>query len=273
MTEGKDGGSWLSKVGDQSQLFGSRLIRLADGSGEGSRLLQVWTAAGLAFDIAVDRGFDIYRVFFRGRGVDWLGPSGFRSRFEYEPPGWGWLRNFHGGLLGTCGLDHVLFPITRKVPEYGFPADRDVEFGLHGRVSNQAAELVAREIEAGNDGPVIRIRGVVNQSALYNETLLLDRVITVPALGSQIEVVDAVYNRGFRPTHHEMLYHINFGYPLVDAGTRIQLESQHGREELIVGDPQPDFSEQVIPHDMASDEKGRANARIVNPVTGQRVRP
>jgi hypothetical protein len=271
MTEGKDAGSWLSKVGHQDQLFGSRLIRLADGNGEGSRLLQVWTAAGLTFDITVDRGFDVYRVLFRGRGFDWLGPSGFRSRFEYEPSGWGWLRNFHGGLMMTCGLDHILFPITRKVPEYGFPADRDVEFGLHGRVSNQGAELLARESETGKDGPVIRIRGLVNQSALYNETLLLDRVITVPAFGSQIEIVDVVCNRGFRPTHHEMLYHINFGYPLIDTGTRIELERQQGREELTVGDPQHNFPEQVTPHDMAGDENGHANARIVNPTTGQQV--
>jgi hypothetical protein len=262
---------WRSKVGHQEQLFGSRLLRLADGNGEGSRLIQVWTAAGLAFDIAVDRGFDLYRVFFRGRGFDWLGPSGFRSRFEYEPQGWGWLRNFHGGLLVTCGLDHVLFPITRKVPEFGFPADRDVEFGLHGRVSNQGAELLAREIMTGDDGPIIRIRGLVNQSALYNETLLLDRVITVPALGSQIEVVDTVSNCGYRPTHHEMLYHINFGFPLIDAGTSLSLQCQHGREEMTVGDPHSDFPEQVTSHDMAGDKTGHGSAHIANPRTGQQV--
>jgi hypothetical protein len=262
---------WLRKVGHEEQLFGSRLVRLADGNGEGSRLLQVWTAAGLAFDISVDRGFDIYRVSYRGRGIDWLGPSGFRSRFEYDSTGWGWLRNFHGGLMVTCGLDHMLFPITRKVPEYGFPADRDVEFGLHGRISNQGAELLARETEIRQDGPVLRIRGRVNQSALYNETLELDRVITVPAFGSQIEIVDVVRNRGYRPTHHEMLYHINFGYPLVDTGTLVRVDGKHGAEELVVGEPQRDFLEQVTGRDMAVDDAGRGHAHVINPTTGQQT--
>ena len=271
MTERTNAALWLSKVGHEEQLFGSRLMQFADGNGEGSRLLQVWTAAGLAFDVSVDRGFDIYRVSYRGRGIDWLGPSGFRSRFEYDPSGWGWLRNFHGGLMMTGGLDHILFPISRKVPEYGFPADRDVAFGLHGRASNQGAELLAREIEAGDDGPVIRIRGLVNQSAIYNETLVLDRVIKVPAFGSQIEIVDVVRNRGFRPVHHEMLYHINFGHPLVDTGTRVELEGREGREALTVSEPERDFPEQVTTHEMAIDGNGRANARIVNPANGQQV--
>jgi hypothetical protein len=68
--------SWRTKVGYSDQLFGTRLVRLADGGGNGSRLLQVWTAGGLCFDVAVDRGFDIYRVIYRGRTIDWLAPQG-----------------------------------------------------------------------------------------------------------------------------------------------------------------------------------------------------
>jgi hypothetical protein len=263
--------SWRRKVGHSDQLFGTRLVRLADGGGDGSRLLQVWTAGGLCFDVAVDRGFDIYRVIYRGRTIDWVGPPGFRSRFAYEPGGWGWLRNFHGGLVVTCGLDHILFPITRKVPEYGFPADRDIEFGLHGRVSNEGADLLAREIEDGDVGPVMRVRGSVTQSSLYNETLVLDRVMTVPAFGSELSIIDTVTNRGFRPTHHEILYHVNFGYPLIDAGTEIRFARLTGEEALVVSEPQLGFREQVTSHDMASDERGRGQASVVNRAAGVSV--
>jgi hypothetical protein len=171
----------------------------------------------------------------------------------------------------TCGLDHILFPITRKVPEYGFSADRDIEFGLHGRVSNEGADLLAREIEDGDVGPVMRIRGSVTQSSLYNETLVLDRVMTVPAFGSELSIIDTVMNRGFRPTHHEILYHVNFGYPLIDAGTEIRLARLTGEEALVVSEPLFGFREQVTSHDMASDERGRGQASVVNRAAGASV--
>jgi hypothetical protein len=224
----------------------------------------VWTAAGLSFDITVDRGFDIYRAAYRGRTLDWVGPPGLRSRFAYEPGGWGWLRNFHGGLMTTCGLDHILFPIERRVPEYRFPADRSIDFGLHGRVANEGADLVAREIVAGDDGPVIRVKGLVTQAALYNETLTMERELLIPAFGSDIAVVDTVVNRGFNPTRHEMLYHINLGYPLIDARAEILLDELDGVETLKVTEPQAGFVEQVTPHELRADQQKKAHARVVN---------
>jgi hypothetical protein len=224
----------------------------------------VWTAAGLSFDIAVDRGFDIYRAAYRGRTLDWVGPPGLRSRFAYEPGGWEWLRNFHGGLMTTCGLDHILFPIERSVPEYRFPADRSVDFGLHGRVANEGADLVAREVVAGDDGPLICVKGLVTQAALYNETLLMERELFIPAFGSEIAIVDMVVNRGFNPTRHEMLYHINLGYPLIDAGADILLDQLDGTETLKVTEPQSGFMEQVTQHELRVDQDKNAHACVVN---------
>lgn len=86
------------KIGHPDQLFGSRLVRVADGPGDGIRMLEVWNAAGLRLDVLVDRGFDIHGVTYRGWPLHWLGPQAMRSRFVYEPQGWGWLRSFHGGL-------------------------------------------------------------------------------------------------------------------------------------------------------------------------------
>jgi hypothetical protein len=253
-------------MGHPDQLYGTRLVRMVDGPGDGIRAIEVWNAAGLRFDVLVDRGFDVHRVEYRGRSLHWAGPPGLRSRFAYEPEGWGWLRSFHGGLLVTCGLEHVLFPIERKTPEYHFPFEKVDRFGLHGRIANEGGGILAREIM--EEEPVIRLKGEVVQASLYGENLWLRREIQVPVFAPEIRIFDTVINSGFSRTHHELLYHINLGYPLVDAGTRIELYSRGGVETLEATEPQPGFVEQVTSHDLAADEEGFARATVLNESAG-----
>lgn len=47
------------------------------------------------------------------------------------------------------------------------------------------------------------------------------RRIEVDVFGTNIRVDDIVENRGFRPTPHAILYHVNFGYPFLDEVTQI----------------------------------------------------
>lgn len=252
------------KLGHPDQLFGTRLVRVTDGQGDGTRAIEVWNAAGLRFDVLVDRAFDVHRVEYRGRPLHWTGPPGLRSRFTYEPGGLGWLRNFHGGLLVTCGLEHVLFPTERKTPEYNFPLDKVDEFGLHGRVSNEGGEILVREIAEEGDEPVIRLKGEVVQASLYGENLWLRREIQVPIFAPEIRIFDTVTNSGFSPTHHELLYHINLGYPLIDTDTKIELISVEGTETFEVTEPQPGFVERVTEHDLSVDDEGFARAYVLN---------
>lgn len=256
------------KLGHPDQLFGTRLIRVIDGQGDGTRAIEVWNAAGLRFDVLVDRGFDIHRVEYQGSSLHWTGPPGIRSRFTYEPGELGWLRNFHGGLLVTCGLEHVLFPTKRKTPEYNFPLDKVDEFGLHGRISNEGGEVLARELIEDANGPMIRLKGEVVQASLYGENLWLQREIRVPIFAPEIKIFDTVTNSGFSPTHHELLYHINLGYPLIDTNSKIELTSRVGTQTLETTEPQPGFVEQVTEHDLLVDEEGFAQASVFNHAAG-----
>lgn len=252
------------RTGHLDQAFGTRLVRIIDGPGDGIRAIEVWNAVGLRFEVLVDRGFDIHRVEHRGRPLHWVGPPGLRSRFAYEPQGWGWLRSFHGGLLVTCGLEHVLLPIERKTAEYNFAVDKLDHFGLHGRVANEGASVLQREIVETDNGPRIRLKGEVIQAALYNENLSMMREIEVPLFRPQIRILDVVTNRGFYPTHHEFLYHINLGYPLVDAGATVRFDGRRGAETLTVTEPQPNFAEQVSAHELAVDNQGFSHAAVWN---------
>ena len=56
--------------------------------------------------------------------------------------------------------------------------------------------------------------------AVFGENLVLTRRIEAQLGGRAIAILDRVENRGFRPTPHMLLYHFNFGWPLLDQGSR-----------------------------------------------------
>ena len=82
-------------------------------------------------------------------------------------------------------------------------------------------------------------------------------------------------NPGFSKTPFEFLYHINFGFPIVDEGARLIFPSRNvtPRDEIAaagLGDwdqlhaPVADNQEQVLEHEMIPDSEGFVNAAIVN---------
>ena len=99
------------------------------------------------------------------------------------------------------------------------------------------------------------------------------------ALGdTTITVEDRVENRGFRPTPHMLLYHYNFGYPLLDEGAELLVPSRaivHActatctpTSASVQAAGEADFSEQVYQHDVVAGPDGMASALLINPALG-----
>ena len=254
---------WELQVAHDEQMYGSRLVRVEDGSGEGARLLEVWTPTGLQVDFVLDRAFDLHTVRFRGRPISWMGPSGLQRRHQHEPIGFGWLRTFHGGLVITCGLEHFGSPAVRSAAEFAPPDDRRVELGEHGRISHQGASLVRCEVEAGTE-PAFVIAGQVRQAALYGEQYVLRREYRLPLMRPEISLVDTVTNVGPLPTRHVLVYHVNFGYPLVDATAELAFDSDAGTIQETYGPLGPSTPEEVIAHRLVADADGWSEATIRN---------
>ncbi len=118
----------LARVGRLEQLAGVQLTEAADGAERGVRLLRFATGAGFDFEVLVDRGFDIGRACLGGRPLAWWSPVGLIGPWYYEPAGIGWFRGFPGGLVSTCGLDHMLLGGTDDSTRLQLPAppDRDL---------------------------------------------------------------------------------------------------------------------------------------------------
>lgn len=197
-----------------------RLVMLEEGPARGQRLLQMRTAMGLEADIAIDRGFDIAGLRFRGINVGWLGPAHNAAPSSADDQGLGLLRAFDGFLV-TCGLDHHGLPGVGPADHFNYPNRTDVVYPLHGRVNSIPALLEHRCIDLDSEEPSIRCVGLVRQSALFAEVLELRRTIELPLLGSTLIIDDQVTNRGSTPARHGMLYHMNLGYPLLDEATLV----------------------------------------------------
>jgi hypothetical protein len=61
----------------------------------------------------------------------------------------------------------------------------------------------------------------VRQEIVYGENLLLTRRYEAELGGRSFTIRDIVRNDGFYPTPHQLLYHFNIGYPVVDDGAEL----------------------------------------------------
>ena len=261
------------RVGRMEQIADIRLLEFGDGAARGARVLDFRTAAGLRFDVLVDRSFDIGRCDFGGVPLAWQSAVGSAAPWYAENDGLGWLRNFGGGLLTTCGFEHTLFPAEDDGSRFAYPAKPRVDYGLHGRISNRPARLIGYGFASREDGEYLWAEAEVEQAAVYGEALRLTRRIEVPADGTQISVSDRVTNFGYAVTATMVLYHINLGFPLVDEGSRIEMEILEARDPsgapppqgyLTVGPPVPLAAEEGYEHRLVADPTGWATSAIVN---------
>lgn len=265
------------RTGDVSAAGGIRKVILDDGSERGVRALEFRTGSGLAFDVLVDRAMDIGAAEHRGRSFGWRSATGIRhpALHEYaDEAGLSWLRSF-SGLLVTAGLDHTLFTAETDASHYCYPHRKTVWNGLHGRIANIPARLSGYGESWENDRCVLWAEGEMRQAAVFGEHLLLQRRIESELGGNQIRIFDTVTNCGFDQTPHMFLYHINFGWPLVESGTRfiapivsVRWQTPSARTQQVsyqrIPEPQASFVEQVYEHELAPDHGGSCRVAILN---------
>src|SRR5581483_8221493 len=254
--------------GDLAALAGIRLVEYRQGRARGLQVAQVWTGSGLRFDVLLDRAMDIGAAEHAGRALAWTYPA-LGAPAYYDPHGYGWVRTWGGGLLTTCGLNF-----------FGQPEnDNGEELGLHGRISHIPAERVNVTTEWRGDDYVLEIEGRVRQAVVFGENLLLTRRITTKLGADSFTLRDTVLNDGFRPAPHMMLYHCNFGFPVVSPDSELRLAEESVRPRDAAAEkglgaqnrfepPQLDYPEQVFFHKPRPDADGMARAAIVNRALG-----
>ena len=206
----------IERVGALSQLGGISHVEYADGKAKGVNALRVRTAVGLEFEVLPDRGMDIVAASYHGKSLSWHSPVGIAHPAYYDPRGIEWVKSFSGGLLTTCGLNTA-----------GAPSTEDgEELGLHGAASNTPAEHLTWEARWEGDECTLTITGAVREAWVHGPNLLLTRTYTAAINGRTISVHDSVENEGVRDTPLMLIYHLNFGFPLLTERSRVYAPSR-----------------------------------------------
>jgi hypothetical protein len=258
-----------ARVGDLSQIAGIRLSTWQDGREQGLRVAHVRSGSGLELSVLLDRGMDIGPASFRGLPLAWISPAGFAHPAYHEPSGTGWLRTFGGGLLTGCGLTYLGAP----------DQDEGEALGLHGRLSHIPAARVSVSEAWTGDECELAVRGEMRQACVFGENLRLVRTIATSLGKSEIEIRDEIENLGAGPCPLMVLYHINLGFPLLDAESRLEAPPHEVRprdaiaaagisEWMRFAPPTRGYEEQVFYHDIPADADGWAGIVLKNAALG-----
>jgi hypothetical protein len=255
----------LRRVGDIEQLAQITSVELKEGDGNGVRALDVRNGSGLHFMVLADRGLDISMADINGIPVSIRFHSGeMRPNFHEDHP-LAFIKNWAGGLVTTCGLCNV-----------GGPGQEGIEnLVQHGNYTHISAKNVQYEGTWEGDEYRIQIRGRVREVAPFYPNLELRRKITTWLGINKIKIEDEIENIGFRKSPLMLLYHCNFGFPLVDEGSEISIDSsetlvKEGAPAEDAADwnkiiaPVKDYAERVYYHNVKPDSSGICTASIIN---------
>ncbi len=261
---------FLKRVGDISQIAGAKMYELKGGKANGVRAVDIKTGR-FRFTVLLDRGMDIAWADYMGIPFSYISKVGICSPAFFEKDGLGFLRSFAGGLLTTCGLTYMGAPCN----------DMGEELGLHGRVSNIPADDVSVYAEWEGEEYLIKVRGKMRESRMFGENITLTREITTKLGSKSFSINDTVENLGFNEQPLMILYHFNFGYPIVDKNTILiqpetsvtprddESKKRIGRYNRFDA-PKHNFKEQVFYHDMKPDTKGFVGACLFNEMMGEK---
>jgi hypothetical protein len=255
----------MARVGDISQLGGIRNLTLNDGNENGVRAVEVRSGTGFRFVVLPDRGMDISEADHAGRSLCWRSSTGDVAPAFFEPTGRGWLRGFFGGLLTTCGLTYVGPSGT----------DEGETLGQHGRITYIPARNVQADGEWQGDEYVMWVQGKVSETTSVTPKLTMARKISTRLGANSVTVEDTIENEGHTSSPFMMLYHLNFGFPLVSGDTLLLSPTKSvvtvGRQKVTqpdlyrrFQDPTPGFQELVFRHEVVPAADGYVTAALIN---------
>jgi hypothetical protein len=182
----------------------------------------------------------------------------------YDPSGLGWLDGFDE-LLCRCGLE------SNGAPEFD---DRGLlRYPLHGKIANLPTHKLELAIDDGLGE--VSLTGIVDEARFHFQKLRLTSTLTTKVGEAGFSVHDEVTNLSARTGEFQMLYHVNFGPPLLEAGARVvapvkTLVPRNARAAEGVGqwdryrEPQPGFVEQVYFLELLADPQGATQALLRN---------
>ena len=199
-------------------LYGIKDYLFNDGPNRGLRALDLCNGKNMDVTFVADRALDVAKLKYKGVNIGLFNKVGIRSPYLYqEDGGSGFLKQFFGGMLSTCGMTYC-----------GAPGeDNGKALGLHGPVNNIPAEHVCAETVYEGDDAVLRVSGEVREVEVFGTDMHMKREFKLETERDILHIHDVVTNRTFEKQPLMMIYHINFGYPILDEGAKCYFSAQN----------------------------------------------
>ncbi len=193
---------------------------LHGGRQEGVEIIDV-NNGRLRFTVVSTRGMSIQQAIMDGLRLGWDSPvkGPVHPKFVNlsERQGLGWLYGFNEWMV-RCGLEFFGAPGPDEfIDNTGKKSSMDLT--LHGKIGNIPASQVEVIIER-RPPYRIRIRGRVEEACLHGPKLqLLAETSTLPG-SNTLQISDTITNRSAVEQEFGILYHANYGPPLMEQGAK-----------------------------------------------------
>ena len=252
-----------------------RRQRLHGGKQDGVDLIVIDNGR-LTITVVPTRGMGILRVVMGDLRLGWDSPVREVVHPKYvnleARGGLGWLEGFNE-WLARCGLEWAGHPgPDRFINNVGEQAEMNLT--LHGKVENIPASEVEVIVER-EPRPRIRVRGRVDERAFYGPKLELWTELSTEPGSSTFRIEDTLTNRSAFESEFQIIYHVNYGPPLLGAGAhfsapvrRVTPFNAHAAKDVATyadyAGPVRGFIEQVYNLHPLSDREGRSLLMLSN---------
>jgi len=277
-----DSGGLPSEVKVEGGAFKLSFRRLVGGKSDGVYVLEVNTGSIRVF-ILPTRGMGIWKALTVnepesgesnsqaiGQEIGWQSPVSGPVHPSFVPvhdgTGIGWLEGFDE-LLVRCGLE------SNGAPE--FSPNGTVRHPLHGRIANLPASQLSVSVDPQSGS--MDVIGTVLESRFLVQSLQLKVKLSFKVNSSLIGITDVVTNRSTKPATMQLLYHINIGQRILEAGSKcvaalaeIVPRNSHSAKSIDQWDeydgPVSGFEEKVYFAKPQSNDRGWTTAMLHNAV-------
>ena len=241
--------------------------RLQGGLQDGVDFIEIDNGA-CWFSILPTSGMGIWKARLGGTEFGWNSPINgpVHPNFVplYEEGGLGWLDGFDE-LLVRCGL------ASNGAPD--FDSQGRLTYPLHGKIANSPAHFLEVSVERGTGE--ISVTGIVDETRFHFLKLRLVSTLKTSPGERGFRIIDRIDNLSENAAEAQLLYHFNFGPPLLDAGAQIvtPLQTLVPRDARAAEGIQtwesydaavPGFAEQVYFCELLADQQNNTQVLLKN---------
>lgn len=240
---------------------------LLGGKQQGSTLIGI-EAGDLSVSVIPTRGMGLYKASYRGISFGWDSPVDEIVHPAFiqldSRGGLGWLDGFNE-LIVRCGYEWTGHPYR----------DGERMFTLHGRAAITPASQVAVEIERRAPHR-IRLIGLLKEKTFAFCNFAILTALTVEPGTATLHIHDRLSNKSDAETPYQIIYHTNFGRPLLGEGARVLAPvtrvvplcaeaEPHLAEWQNYAAPHAGTPEDLFGLELASDAEGQTMVALVGP--------